>query len=116
MILLYQTLEQINGTGIIGIFQTASASINMGPITLPLLIMMALFIIITFASYFSTQRRYGRGDFPASASVAGFVVCIVGALFSMIPSFMPSNIALNPLTYFVVLEIIFAYWLMSSKE
>ncbi len=112
-ILPYKTLEDINNTnGLVGILQTASDAV---PI-LPALIMSALFIVIVFANYFSTQRRTGRGDLPSSFAVAGFVTCIVGGLISMIPNFMPSNILVNPLSYFIILEIVFIFWLFLSRE
>ena len=84
IILAYRTLEDINQTGINGILVTASDAV---PI-LPALILGALFIIISFASYFSVQRRIGRGDLPASFAVAGFVTVVVGFIMSLIPNFL----------------------------
>jgi len=104
----YQTLEDINGTGIQGIIQTATAAV---PI-FPGLILGALFIILAFASYFSTQRRFGKADFPASFTVAGFVCVVVALLMSLIPNFI-TNATLVPV---IILEIIFFIWLAISRE
>ncbi|KKK89243.1 hypothetical protein LCGC14_2735070 [marine sediment metagenome] len=104
----FKTMEDINGTGIQGIMQTAAEAV---PI-LPGLILGALFIILAFTSYFSAMRRFGKGDLPASASVAGFVTVIVALLFSLIPNFI-TNVTIVPV---IILEILFVIWLYFSKE
>jgi cytochrome bd-type quinol oxidase subunit 2 len=119
--MVYQTMDNCT-SGLLCIFQTASsgvttASTNLGAspfISLPAMIMFALFIIISFVSYFAQQRRIGTGNLPASMAIAGFVVCVVGVFFGMIPNFMPSSILINPEVYAVVIEIILVFWLLYS--
>lgn len=112
----YQTLEQMNKTGIVGIFQTAS---NAVPI-LSTLILFALWTVLTWVSFYSTQRRIGDGDFWASATVAGFITVIVATFFSFIPNFMiplsPSILVPRDLVFSVILEIIFLIGLVLSRE
>ena len=102
----FKTMEDLNATNIDGIMQTAAEAV---PI-LPALILGALFIILAFTSYFSTMRRFGRGDLPASAAVAGFVTVIVALLFSLIPDFI-TNVTIVPV---IILEILFVIWLYFS--
>jgi len=114
--LIYKTIEEVNGTGIIGIFQTASQAVTI----LSSLILSALFIILAYVSFYSTQRRTGYGDFCASCAVAGAITVIVAVLFSFIPNFMApfSSSILVPrdLIYSIILEIVFVVALFLSRE
>lgn len=104
----YRTIEDINQSGLNGILVTTSDAV---PI-LPALILFALFVILSFGSYYSTIRRLGRADFPASFAVAGFVCVIVSILMSLIPNFISTEIV----TMTIVLEIIFVGWLYFSRD
>lgn len=108
IILTYKTLEQINGTGINGILQTASDAV---PI-LPALILTALFIILSFGSYFSSVRRLGTASLSASFAVAGFVTTIIAFLMSLIPNFINAY----TIGVCVILEIVFVMWLFMGKD
>lgn len=110
--LVYQTLEDINGTGFIGIFQTAAAAFDNFAIKLPELILAAIFLVLAFTSFYSTERRKGRGDLPASFAVAGLVCVVVSILMSMIPNF----ISTRDIIIAIILEIIFVFWQMTSRE
>lgn len=102
----YQTIEQVNGTGINGVLQTASTAVP----SLPALILTSIFIVIAYVSFFSTQRRTGRGDFWASCAVAGFVAVVIGFVMTLIPNFI-TNTTLVPA---VALEIVFVVILFFS--
>lgn len=104
----YQTIEQVNGTGVIGILQTDAQAVPF----LPALILFAIFVILALGSYFSNLRRLGRGDLPASFAVAGLVTVVVGILMSLIPNFINST----TLGIAIILEIIFAFWLFLSRD
>lgn len=104
----YATMESLNATGMNGILSVASTAV---PI-LPGLILFALFIIITMGSYWAETRRKGRGDLPASMAGAGFVTCVVAFLMSMIPNFI-TNVTIVPC---VILEILFVFFLLGSRD
>lgn len=97
----------MNGTGITGILQTASAAV---PI-FPALILFAVWSVLTFGMYFSSVRRIGKGDFAACFAVGGFVTTLVAFLMELIPNFI-TTATIIPV---VVLEII-AVVILISKE
>lgn len=104
----FLTIEEINGTGIEGVLQTAA---NASPILVPL-ILGAIFVILSFGTFFSMSRRFGKADLPACMSVAGFITIIAALLMSMIPNFI------NPIVVVtcVVIEILCVLWLFISKD
>ena len=106
----YETLEQLNATGIVGIFQTNANAVQ--PNMFPAMIIFAIWAIITIGSFFSNIRRYGKGKLWASVNVGGFVASIVAGLFMIIPNFMPMRI----LVITVVLEIIAFVVLMTDEN
>lgn len=108
----YATLQTMNVTGINGIFQVASAAIPLAQVTLPALELFSLFIILSFASFYSTQRRVGQGDMPVSMSVAGLICVVVASIFSFIPNFESWMVLVSV----IILEIIFVSWLFISRE
>jgi hypothetical protein len=110
--LIYKTLEDINNTGLTGMFQTASSSFDAFPIKLPELILFAIFIILSFVSYNSQIRRRGFGDFVASLSVAGLVMVLIAVFMSFIPNF----IATRTIIISIIIEIGLVFWLVISKE
>jgi hypothetical protein len=103
----YKTIEDINGSGIEGVFQTAAEATN----ALVPLILAAIFFILAFGSYYIMQRRFGEGDLPACLTVSGLVVVLCALLMSMIPNF----INIPTITITIVLEIIFFFWLVLSR-
>lgn len=114
--LIYKTLEDVNGTGIIGIFQTSSNAVPF----LSSLILFALFIVLTFVSFYSTQRRTGYGDFWASTSVSGLITVIVAVFLSFIPNFMqpltPTVLVPRDLIISIIIEIFLVIMLFMSRE
>ena len=104
----YQTLEEVNGTAINGILQTAAQAV---PI-FPGLIFLAIFIVLAYASYYTTQRRLGRGDMPASFAVGGFVAVVVGLVMTLVPNFINRTTIVTA----IVLEIFFVAWLFFSGK
>ena len=110
--MVYETLETLNATGLNGIFQVSASALDSLGVSFAGLILGAIFIVIAYVSYFSTVRRIGRGDLPASLTVAGFVCVVMAILMSMIPNFIDTKI----IVIIIILEIIFAFVLVRSRE
>jgi len=53
-----------------------------------LMLAFVLWFIICLGTYYTQQRRFGRGDLVASLAVGGFIACIAITLMSLIPGFI----------------------------
>ena len=105
----FQTMQDLNQTGINGVLVTASTAVPF----LPALILFAMFIILSFGAYFSSVRRTGRSDnFVGSLAVAGFVTVVIAFLMTLIPNFIDTY----TLSITIVIEIIFVMWLFLSRD
>lgn len=95
-------------TGIAGIFQYLQATV---PIFIPALLML-IFAIGFFASYYSQLRRIAIPN-PASSFVAAGVITTISALTL---SFIPSVVAPIYLIISAVVTLVGFLWLLSSQR
>jgi len=95
---MYNTLESLNATGLVGLLQTNSDA----TILFPSMIIVAIWAIIAMGSFYATTRRYGQGNFMASLTVGGFIASIIAGIMMIIPNFMP----LRVLVITVIIEIL----------
>jgi len=106
--LTYKTLEDINGTGIQGILQTASDAVPL----LPAMILFSLFIVLSFGSMFYNTRKYGSAKMSSTFAVAGFVTMVVAVMMTLIPNFINTATVVTC----IIIEIAFVFWLYSSTD
>lgn len=106
----YQTLENLNASkGFHTIFVYANDVTNG---LFSNLLLFVLFIIIAMASYYSSVRLKGKGDFPVSLTVAGFVTTGAALLMLLVDGL------LHPFSAVVCMIITFAsaLWLFTSNR
>ena len=83
----YPTISDYNMTeGIPSVFRLAAETV---PGLFPMFLSM-VFLAICLGTYFTQNRLYGKGDFPVSFSVAGFVTSILALLLSLITGVIPT--------------------------
>jgi hypothetical protein len=104
---MYKTIEQINGTGVIGILQTNADA----TVLFPVMFIISIWAIISLGNFYATIRRHNQADFLASLTVGGFVASVIAGLSMIIPNFMPLYVAVIA----VIIEIIFAILLFTDK-
>ena len=113
---MYKTLSDYNQSqGLISLLQAASDGVSDSPwhlVSLPFLILSAVWIILSFGSFYAMSRRYGKGDLQASINAGGFTAVILAGLMSLIPNF----ISMRDVIIIVVLEICAFIWLWISRE
>jgi hypothetical protein len=106
----YQTLQEMNATGIIGILQTNAQAM---PYNLfPALIITTIWIVISLGSFYSNVRRLGKGDIWASINAGGFIASIIAGLMLIIPNFMPIRV----LVITILLEILCFLGMMTERN
>jgi len=93
IIFAYKTLGEANVSSPEHIFQYVA---EVEPFFWPMGL-LALFVIITLSTYFSEERRTGRGDFWTSFAVAGYITSIASFILMLIPG------VVNILTVVVIL-------------
>ena len=49
------------------------------------LLLISIWLIVTMGIYFSQKKAVGRGDFPMSVAVGGFVVVVFSCIFRIVP-------------------------------
>lgn len=76
----YKTLENISDLDLRGFLQFPSIDT---PIFYPLLL-FAIFMIFTLATFFREVRREGKGRILSSLAVAGFVTTAIAVIFSLL--------------------------------
>ena len=91
-----QTYAEFNKTGLDQLFVYAAQTI---PVFSPM-VLISFFAIVALATYFSSTRIRGDGDFAASFVVAGFMTVILSVIMSLIPGLMPT-------TYVVITFVVF---------
>lgn len=74
--------------------------------------LIAVFCISCLGSYFATRSSQGRGDFPASFAVAGFVT----AILSLILYLKLGVVSLLEVTVTISICIIGVLWLFLSRD
>lgn len=99
----YQTMENLNATGIVGALQTNSAA----TIAFPSMFLLSVWIIISLGNHFALTRRYGSGDPSASIVIGGFVASIIGGLSMIIPKFMPPLVLSITIIFEIIAFVIF---------
>jgi len=77
----YSTLSDYNTSeGMHVLFQYVAETV---PVFIPL-VLFAVFVIVSFGTYFSQRRLSGRGDFIISFAVAGYITVLVAYVMSLI--------------------------------
>jgi len=76
----YQTFTEFNRTDVAGLFLYPASVVN---IFIPM-VLFTLYIIVLLATYFSSKRLTGRGDFFASLAVAGYFTTIIAFVMSLV--------------------------------
>lgn len=76
------------------------------------LTLFAFFVIILLATYFSQRRFDGRGDFPASFTVAGFATAVLCTVFSLYDGLV--DIMVLSATYGIA--VVGVLWLLSTRD
>ena len=94
-----------------GVHTLFQYSADIVPIFIPLL-MFAMFIIVLMGSYFTQRRLTGKGDFPASFSVAGFILVVMTFVLSLIPNLVNDFL----LIIAVVIALLGMVWLYLSRR
>ena len=92
----YTDLGTANVTTLSGLFVYISQEV---PIFIPMML-LSLFLITLFASYYAQQRARGEGNFWGSFAVSGYLVSVVSVVMSLIPDLI------NP--FYVVVCIVIA--------
>ena len=105
---MYRTLEDLNGTGIVGIFQANAEA----TIWFPIMIVVSIWAIIGLGSFYASIRRHNRAEFLASLTVGGCVASVIAGILMIIPDVMPLRIVVIT----IILEIIFVILFFSDKN
>ena len=105
--MVYKTLSDLNASEPTGLFQVVAEAVP----SFPSMMLGAIFIILTFGSYFVMQRKFGKGDLPACCTVGGLVTVVCAFIMSLIPNFIQMYVIIIT----IVLELIFVFWLFSSR-
>jgi hypothetical protein len=103
-------MESINGSGIIGMLQVNSSAIPFD--IFPALIIILIWSIISFGSFYAVSRRYGQGDFLVSLNVGGFIASIIAGILLIFPNF----IQLRTVVVTLLLELLFFIMLITDKN
>ena len=106
----FETLENVNATqGFAQIF------VYVNDVTNGLfsnLLLFSLFVIIAMASYLSSERLRGKGDFKVSLSVAGFVTSGAGLIMLLVDGLINTW----SVVIVVILTSIFTTWMLTSSK
>lgn len=107
--MVYPEITDVNmSNGIQGLFTYAGSAV---PAFIPLTL-FAFFVIILLATYFSQRRFDGRGDLPASFTVAGFATAVLCTVFSLYDGLV--DIMVLSITYGVA--VMGVLWLLSTRD
>ena len=104
----YTTIREFNITGIEGIFLYAAEIV---PAFIPMLL-LAVFIITLFGTFFSQKRLTGNSDFLSSFAVAGWFTTVIAFILSLTPNLV--NIYV--ITVCITVAIIGTILLLTSGE
>lgn len=100
----YEELGNRNvSEGVHVLFQYVS---SVEPIFFPL-VLFAIFIIACLGSFFTQKSLTGRGNFLASASVAGFMTTMAAYVLSLIPGIVNTFTVVVCLILSVVFTLLF---------
>ena len=104
----YLSITTENITTISGLFVYVSQAV---PAFIPIML-LSLFAIVFFASYYSQQRIRGYANVWASMSVAGYLVAVISVIMSLIPNLI------NPFVVMicVIIAIIGTAMLLTQYE
>lgn len=98
----YTQLETIENLDLKGFLQFPSIdTIMFYP-----LILFAIFIVFTLATFFKEVRREGKGNLLSSLAVAGFVTTVVAVLFSLL-EIIQTRIVVITLVISIVFQVIY---------
>lgn len=76
------------------------------PIFFPL-VLFAIFIIVCLGSFFTQKNLTGKGNFLASASVAGFITTIAAYVLSLVPGIVNTFTVIVCLVVSIVFTLLF---------
>jgi len=76
------------------------------------MLLFSIWIIFAFGSYFIQKRTTGKGDFPASVAIAGFVTAVTAILLRMVAGLVDTA------SFWVsmIMAIIGIAWLFLAKD
>ena len=80
------------------------------------LLLLAVWLVITFGSFFMTKRQTGSGDFPVSMSLGSFTTFILSVLLRLIDC--PYNSLVSDFNFGVIIGITFlsVIFLLFSRD
>lgn len=105
---MYETMSDLNVTGISGLFQMSSEA----TLLFPIMLIVSIWAIVSLGNFYATIRRHNQAELLASLVVGGFVASIISGLCMLIPNFMPLYIV----AIVVILEIVLAILLFADKN
>lgn len=74
--------------------------------------LFSVFIIIAFGTYFSQRRLTGRGNFPSSFAVAGYITAITAILLYLIPNL----IGIQTVVISIAISILGTVWIFFTRD
>jgi len=98
----YTEIGNVNITGFDEIIVYVATAV---PIFIPAML-IAVFIMFTFAIYFGTRKFSGQADFWSAASAGGFVTTVIGTIFTFTAGII-NKYTLSILTILFILSFVF---------
>ncbi len=104
----YQTIDNITNLTLEGVLQFPTTDT---PLFWPF-ILFAIFLVLTFLTFFIEIRREGKGNFLSSLAVGGFVTTTIAFIFSLM-----NLVQRQVVIYVLVISVVFqAIYLLTRRE
>jgi|AntAceMinimDraft_18_1070375.scaffolds.fasta_scaffold60575_3 putative exporter of polyketide antibiotics len=104
----YETIDNITNQTLQGFLSFPTRGV---PLFYPV-ILLAIYLVITFLTFFREVRREGRGNLISSFAVGGYVTTAIAFIFSLM-----NLVQTHVVIYVLVISIVFqAIFLLTRKE
>lgn len=105
----YPDISTINNSDFSGIFVFANQVTNG---LFGIMILLLMFVVVSFGTYFSSKRTSGEGDFIASFAVAGYFTTGLGFIMLLVDGLM----TVVPVLVCLALTVVGTVWLYFDRR